>query len=245
MNGTLRPRDRLTAGDRLAMFRLMRRHFEGIELARFTADLSEKNWAVLLHDNAGELVGFSTFMLGTSVHAGRPITVVCSGDTIVHPRAWRSSALPRTWIRAVRHLHAEQGRGPLWWLLITSGYRTYRFLPVFCRRFYPCHDAATPPDIARLMHQLAAERYGERYDAATGIVRFDQPQRLRPDLRHVPAGKCDDPHVAYFLSRNPGHGDGDELVSLAALDDANLTAAGLRMRHGHTRLPVVSTQVNT
>jgi hypothetical protein len=31
------------------------------------------------------------------------------------------------------------------------------------------------------------------------------------------------------MERNPGHADGDELVCLAELSDANLTAAGRRM----------------
>ena len=38
-----------------------------------------------------------------------------------------------------------------------------------------------------------------------------------------------DPHVAFFLKRNPGHGDGDELVCLTELSDDNLTRAGRRM----------------
>ncbi|MEX0653756.1 MAG: hypothetical protein WD534_10405 [Phycisphaeraceae bacterium] len=237
MNGTLRAREQLTASDRAAMLQLMQRHFEGVDAPRFHADLEQKNWAVLLHDDAGKLVGFSTLLLTQSLDRDRPITVICSGDTIVHPRAWRSTALPRTWIRAVRRLHAEHGEGPLWWLLITSGYRTYRFLPVFCRTFYPCYNAATPPRVARLMRQLATERYGDRYAPETGLVRFERPQRLRAALRDVPAGKSADPHVAHFLACNPGHEQGDELVSLAELGDGNLTSAGLRMLYGQTRQP--------
>jgi len=61
------------------------------------------------------------------------------------------------------------------------------------------------------------------------VVRLAQPQRLRGRLAQVPAGREDDPHVRYFLARNPGHADGDELVCLTALHDENLTAAGRRM----------------
>jgi hypothetical protein len=38
-----------------------------------------------------------------------------------------------------------------------------------------------------------------------------------------------DAHVQYFLQRNPGHAEGDELACLTELDDANLNAAGRRM----------------
>jgi hypothetical protein len=35
--------------------------------------------------------------------------------------------------------------------------------------------------------------------------------------------------VAFFLEKNPGHGQGDELVCLAEVSPTNLTRAGLRL----------------
>ena len=65
-------------------------------------------------------------------------------DTIVRRDAWGSSALPRTWIASVNALRRHYPRGRYYWLLITSGYRTYRFLPLFWRNFAPCFDEPTP-----------------------------------------------------------------------------------------------------
>ena len=117
----------------------------------------------------------------------------------------------------------------VYWLLLTSGFRTYRFLPVFFRDFYPRFDAATPPRQAALLDGLADERFGRRYDAAAGVVRFVRPQVLAPDLITLPEGRMPDPHIAFFLERNPGFVRGDELVCLTRIDEGNLTPAGRRM----------------
>jgi hypothetical protein len=42
----------------------------------------------------------------------------------------------------------------------------------------------------------------------------------------------DDPHVACFAARNPGHARGDELACLCELTESNLTRAGRRMVFG-------------
>ena len=105
-------------------------------------------------------------------------------------------------------------------------------MSVFCQSFYPRFDAPTPPGLQRLLDALGAERFGPAYDA--GVVRFPKPQVLRERLIGVPAGRCADPHVQFFLERNPGHRRGDELVSLASLAADNLTPAGRRMARAST-----------
>jgi hypothetical protein len=129
-------------------------------------------------------------------------------------------------VRALRERHP---RGRLIWLLLTSGFRTYRFLPVFWRDFWPRWDAPMPPEIRALRDRLAREKLDPLYDPETGIVRFTEPQVLREDLGEIPAGRLADPHVAFFLAANPGWVHGDELVCLAELAEWNLTSAGRRM----------------
>ncbi len=228
MKAALRPVSRLTPGERRAMFELFGRCFEGVHRRRFEADLEGKNRVLLLAGEGG-LCGFSTLSFYRADASGEPINVVCSGDTIVDPAAWGTSVLAPAWIAAVKSLDRERPAARLWWLLITSGYRTYRFLPVFWRDFYPRHDRRVPPLRRRLMERLAAERFGDAYDPATGIVRFAEPQVLVPELRGIPESRLKNPHVAFFAGANPGHGSGDELVCLTELADSNLTAAGRRM----------------
>jgi hypothetical protein len=229
MNGRLLRRDDLREAERTAMFTLLSAHFQGVERSTFDRDLAEKNW-VLLFDDGDRLRGFTTLLAYETVHDDEPISVVYSGDTIMARDGWTTATLPRSWIAAVRALRERYLRGKrLYWLLLTSGFRTYRLLPVFWRQFYPRYDAATPAGVQALLNGLAAERLGPCYRDETGIVQFTRPQILREDLRDVGPGRLNEPHVAFFLQRNPGWCRGDELVCLTEIAFENLTPAGRRM----------------
>ena len=221
-------RDELTLTQTDEMFRLLAHHFEGVIRAQFDQDLAEKNWVVLIYREA-RLVGFSTLLVYESRFEGEPVSVVYSGDTIVAPEAWGTTALPRGWITAVNQVRGHYPRGKYYWLLLTSGFRTYRFLPVFWREFYPRFDAETPAGVSKLRDHLAREHFGAQYDSHRGIVRFTRPQRLRGELKMIPKERMTDQHIAHFLKLNPGHVEGDELVCLTELCPENLTSAGRRM----------------
>jgi len=232
----------LGEAERRAMGALLDAHFLGVTPALFEQDLADKDYALLIEDRdhpiddpGDPLRGFTTFALRPAEVRGERLWVLYSGDTIVERSARGSFALAQGWIGAVRRLRRDLPEARrLVWLLICSGPRTYRFLPVFFRDFYPHCEHPTPAAVDALKDALATRRYGDGYDPATGVVRLPHPQPLRPGLREPP-GEGRDPHVAFFLHRNPGHAEGDELVCLTELDDDNLTAAGRRMVAGAGR----------
>src|SRR5476651_1954199 len=83
---------------------------------------------------------------------------------------------------------AEAAEFPLYWLLIVKGHRTYRYLSLFSNEYYPRHDAATPPEQQFLMNHLARSRFGDAYDAESGLVKFaGRRSFLREDLAPIPA----------------------------------------------------------
>ena len=218
----------LNGRQREEMFSLLTRYFDGVTRSQFERDLAEKDWVVELR-TAERLVGFTTLRVTTSHFEREPITAIYSGDTIVAPEAWGTPALARAWIAGVNRIRATFPGQRCFWLLLTSGFRTYRFLPVFWREFYPRFDRPTPGATHALLAQLAHEGYGPQFDSHAGVVRFPQPQCLRGPLAEVPEGRDQNPHVAFFLARNPGHAHGDELVCLTEICEANLTPAGRRM----------------
>ncbi|MFN2321542.1 MAG: hypothetical protein ABR510_01100 [Trueperaceae bacterium] len=222
----------LRAVDHAAMLALMDAHFRGVTDERFAADLADKDLAVVLR--AGDaLVGFSTLARIDASVGGRPVTAFYSGDTIVRADARGSAALARAWSRHVFADAAAARRDDperrVVWLLISSGYKTYRFLPTFFRRYLPTASGPPDPGDAALAAHLARLRYGERYHAATGVVRLAHPTPLRDGVADVSAARAADPHVAFFVAANPGHADGDELVCLTDVHEANVTPAGRRM----------------
>jgi hypothetical protein len=224
LSGRTVPRESLTPRERVAMFTLLSTFFTGVDPETFASDLAEKSHVILLEGEDGGLHGFSTLSVYRTCVPGIEATIVYSGDTIVDREFWGSPALPVSWLTAARALTAGAG-SRVYWLLLTSGFRTYRFLPVFFREFFP-RDA---PVANTLVERLAVERFGDRYDPVRGIVRFARPQVLVPELLGVPAGRALDEHVAFFLERNPGYTRGDELVCLTEIGDTNLTAAGRRI----------------
>lgn len=229
MTGVLVRQRELTSTRRESMYALFEDQFPGTPRDAFERDLAEKNWVVLLEDErTGAPEGFSTLAHYTRSIHGREVQVLYSGDTVVSEAAAGSSSLSKCWIGAVNLLRGDNP-APLYWLLIVSGFRTYRFLPVYWRLFYPRFDRATPPETQHLMDLLALERFGARYDRETGIVRLETPEILRAGLRGIPPHRLSDPHVAFFASRNPGHERGDEMVCIAELALENTTPAGRRM----------------
>ncbi|MBF2065188.1 MAG: hypothetical protein IGS39_12305 [Calothrix sp. C42_A2020_038] len=210
------------------MYTLLNTHFEGVRRDVFELDLNNKNWVILIEDET-QLKGFSTLLMYTTQFNGENVNVVYSGDTIVDPSAWSSSTLSRNWINSVQKLRGEYPEGKLYWLLISGGFRTYRFLPIFWQEFYPRYDKPTPNRISELMHFLAYQRFGEFYKYTSGVVRFQHPYVLRDGLREIPSERLQDPHIRFFAERNSGYILGDELVCITEVSEENLTKAGRRM----------------
>ncbi len=222
----------LTATDKAAMYGLLNAHFAGATPEVFETDLGLKNWVLLLKDESRALKGFSTLLMYDITFEGELITVVYSGDTIVDPSVWSSSALSVAWIAAVNQLKEQYEGAKLYWLLISSGFRTYRFMPTFWQTFYPRHDRPIPSKSRRLMQFLCRRQFGEWYDEAAGVVRLPAPQQLRGHLEGIPPERLRNPHVRFFAQQNPGADRGDELVCLTEISEDNLTRAGRRMWFG-------------
>jgi hypothetical protein len=152
------------------------------------------------------------------------VRILFSGDTIIEKDCWGSLALPLAWGRLMLRIIAEQPETKLYWLLTSKGYKTYRFLPVFFREFYPCFSVPLPPFEQALRQSAATLMFGKRFDPETGILRASEgAQRLRPGVADLESRRLRDPHVAFFQQVNPGHAHGDELVCLALIHPANLS----------------------
>lgn len=234
-------REALPEPDRAAMCALMDAYYEGVTPDRFRDDLSEKGAVILLRERgSGAIVGFSTLMTLTAIVDAEPVAGVFSGDTIVARDHWGEGLLARVWIDAVlaevRALQRTRPGAPVYWFLICAGYKTFRYLPLFFRRFVPAPgapaDAAEALEAARLRRIAAAfarTKFGDAFDEAAGVVRLRHATPLRAGVAEVTEARRRDPAVAFFADANPGHARGDELVCLAEVSLGNLTPAGLRM----------------
>ena len=218
----------LTAATRDAAYALFRAAYEGTERARFEHDLDEKQMVILLRDaDDGSLRGFSTVLLLDIDGPDGPATVYFSGDTVIDPAYWGQKQLQLAAAKLLFTLKLQRPRRPLYWFLISKGYRTYLILanafPVSCPRV-DRDDAG----LRALLHRVATERYGAQYNPATGIIRYDVAHEfVRHGIAPVTPHALRSEHVRFFVQSNPGHEHGDELACLARVRAFDLVRAAI------------------
>ena len=208
---------------RAAMFDLYERYYSGARRPAFERDLADKSQVLLLRNAAGAVSGFSTVKSWVASVGTMRLRVIYSGDTVIDRTHWGTQALPFRWLENAGAIKAMDPRTPLYWLLITKGHRTYRYMSAFARTFYPTWRAETPPQMQLLMETVGHQTFGDRFDRAAGIVRHDQDgAALRGEHAGLDGRQAANREIAFFTQRNPGHGDGDELLCMCELSEDNL-----------------------
>lgn len=206
----------LTAAEIEAMWALFAASYDGAKRSDFDRDLDEKHHVIVLKDVERRVMGFSTLL---AIEEPGQWCAVFSGDTIVAPGFWGQTALQRAFIWYLMAQRLKRGL-PVYWFLITKGYRTYLLLTRYFPTHWPRHDAPTPALEASLLDTLCRRKFGDAWDPASGLLRFTGDVcRLAEDLADVPARMAKDEDVAFFLAKNPRWREGDELCCLAAADD--------------------------
>ncbi|MFZ2100547.1 MAG: hypothetical protein WAU86_08285 [Oricola sp.] len=208
---------------RSAMFALYDRYYSGAARLAFERDLAEKSQVVLLRNGEGALCGFSTVRTWTLDGGEESVRIVYSGDTVIDRAYWGTQALSFHWIENAGAIKASVPETPLYWLLITKGHRTYRYMSAFARDFYPTWRRETPAAMKRLMDTAGRTAFGDRYDQSAGIVRHEPGgAALRGDYAGLDPHRLANREVAFFLECNPGYAAGDELLCICELSETNL-----------------------
>ena len=225
------PVQEIDADFTVKLYQLFAACYDNATQTRFESDLAEKDFVVVLRDaESGEPRGFSTQQI-LRIHVdGKPIRALFSGDTIIDPDYWGEQELVRGWCRVVGQLLAEEDEAPLYWLLISKGYRTYLYLPVFYHEFWPRYGHATPPSAQIILDALANMKWPRYYQASSGLLQFPSSLgNLKSEIADVPVSRMDDPNVKFFLERNPTYVKGTELVCLAPISLENTKSIGRRL----------------
>lgn len=205
-----------------ALYDLFSRYYDDVDPARFERDFRSKDFALVL-EHGGQPVGFTTAGLFDFAWRGESIAVLFSGDTIVDRAFWGEQELARAWLGQIGRLARVWPDRRMVWFLIVKGHRTYRYLPVFARRYVPCEGGTSDSDLAGLRDAIAADMFGTRFDPASGTIHFDMPRgRLRDEFADPTHREAGLPGVAYFLNANPGFRAGDELACLCDLSRDNM-----------------------
>lgn len=213
------------------MYRLMTAHYNNVLRDNFEKDLSEKRDVILLNEVlTGQIKGFSTLTILEQKIEGRDITALFSGDTIIDKEYWGENELPKWWGRYAFSLIDEMPNKELYWFLMSKGYKTYRFLPVFFNEFYPRYDMDFPLKEKRVLDSLAFSKFPHNYDTEKGIISFEgKKDHLKDGIADIEEARLRNKHINYFVQRNPGWKQGDELACLAPLRKSNFNSMAIRV----------------
>lgn len=238
---------------REAMWQLFSSYYCDSSRDSFVADLEEKHHVILLRRRSdGKLGGFSTLQRLERTVDGRDVIVIYSGDTLVAKEFWGQTALHNAFFRYIVTTKLRHPLRPVYWFLITKGYKTYLLLSRNFPVYWPRHEQPTPAWEAALLDALGREKFGDRWLPERGVLRHeDGSGRLRPGV--APVGEevvAAGPDIQFFTERNPGHAEGDELCCLGLVDPSMWTywlrrLAAKKLRGVRQRLGLLGSSTET
>jgi hypothetical protein len=205
------------------MFELMNCYYENSHRGDFDKDLSEKNYVILLQPEcSSEIIGFSTVKHFIHPNGSEDYGVVFSGDTIIDKAYWGSLVLPVAFGKLLFSIKEQNPGKKLYWMLISKGVRTFKYLTTFFNEYYPCYREETPTIIEELMNSLGARKFPDSYNSENGIIEANShSQYLKDEFQGNPSNKIK-PEIKFFFDKNPGYYKGDELLCLAEYSKENL-----------------------
>ncbi|TNE90944.1 MAG: hypothetical protein EP330_06665 [Deltaproteobacteria bacterium] len=218
LHGAVVPVSGLSSQDRDAMFTLFATYYADVTRARFDMDLAAKDDVIVLRDERG-LQGFSTLKCLRIEHEGRAHYGVFSGDTVVHEDHWGTKVLGKVFLRYLFVQRLKRPWAPLWWFLISKGYKTYLLMANNFPEHWPRYEQPTPATRQALLDAFASQAFPECYDASTGLIRFPaESGRLKQGV--APATEAliaENPRIAFFIDKNAEWADGVELACIASM----------------------------
>ncbi|TGL55100.1 hypothetical protein EHQ59_05695 [Leptospira kemamanensis] len=202
------------------MYSLMEENYLGMEFPSFCSDLMEKTKVFLFHKEE-TIQGFTTLKLKTQEIENQTIQIAYSGDTVLSKKFRGTLSIPIYWGRYMLEVSKEEI--PLYWLLTSKGFRTYRYLSVFFKVFYP-NPLIENESLKRYRDLIASLQFGEEFNKQTGILkRKKQVQTIRDlDSEEIAITHTKDPYIQYFVSQNKNYHLGEELVCLAPFSKSNI-----------------------
>ena len=221
LTGNVHEVPRLSQSDITAMFRLMSEFYDNMDFDVFKKDLNAKDFCILLYDEAGKIQGFSTQKILTLDINGKQVSGLFSGDTIIHKDYWGSPEL----FRAFTSYFIEYAKRheEFYWFLTSKGYKTYKIIAKFFLEFYPTFKRPTPPYEKSIMDAYASLLYPDEYDPADSVIKYKNAKdKLKKGVADITPSVLRDEDVTFFLSANPQHYNGNDLVCLAKISDNNL-----------------------
>jgi len=223
--------EQIRVSEILEMHQVFTQYYANADLGTFFRDLSKKDGAFIVRDRkSGRIKGFSTLKKLKIPFGKRDVVGYFSGDTILERDIWGGtqfqSAFTRYMLRAkLRYL----GR-PVYWFLISKGYKTYLLLANNFLSYYPRYDRPTDSPLRELVVAYCKRLFPDNYNARTGLLEFgDNAQHLHADVAPI----TDElrqryPKIRFFEQVNPTWQQGTELPCVGEITMHTIVRAALK-----------------
>ncbi|MBF0299115.1 MAG: hypothetical protein HQK51_10370 [Oligoflexia bacterium] len=218
------------------MFEIYFKYYENITEDIFIDHLSHKDHVIILNDYKTKIIkGFSTQKLIQTKYLDKTINAIFSGDTIIEKEYQGQLELVKQFALYSGEIKSKIKTDELFWFLISKGYKTYTFLPMFFQKYYPNYQEEIPIKEKEILNQLATTLFSNEYDSKTGLISFENSMgNLRKGVGEVTNDRLDYPEIEFFNKINPNHMLGVELACIAVLCEDNLKGIAKRyFNEGH------------
>lgn len=218
----IKPVSETTECDRRSMFEVFSKYYLKVSWSQFNDDLAAKDHVILLFNRKTKRIcGFSTLVSKDMQASSGRVIGVFSGDTVLEKEHWGSPVLGLYFLGYLFMLKVKNPFTPVYWFLISKGYKTYLMMAKNFSTHYPSPLAQTPALEKSLMDAFYTEKFGHRYNAETGIIQnCGDADACRLGISVAPitdAMAAKNKLIGFFAARNPDWQEGDELACLAKM----------------------------
>lgn len=216
----------LTSTEIDEMFRLFGEYYANVSEEQFRQDLLQKEHVFVMRDpQKPDIKGFSTIVSVDAPVIGTGRTRIArgffSGDTVIDKEYWGQGALGVAFLKFLFLQKLRHPLRPLYWFLISKGYKTYLLMANNFVTHYPRYEKPTPPEIKALLDSFALQLYPDTYHKDSGLI-VHPTDEAKDRLKATIAPICEqllqeNPRIAFFAERNPDWRRGDELACLGEM----------------------------
>jgi hypothetical protein len=207
------------------MHSLFIQYYHNAEFSTFVDDLSEKDGLILIRESKSKrIVGFSTLKTLRFRLKGKEVKGIFSGDTILERKYWGTNKAMICFVKVLLKEKLRDPLTPLFWLLISKGYKTYLLLANNFPKHYPHHQGKFD-ELATVVEQYCQNLYPSYFDAQQQILDFGGDyQKLRGEVAEITAElKRSVPKIGFFEERNPNWREGKELPCIGEINASMFT----------------------
>lgn len=213
------PRSQLSVQDIDRMYSIFCKYYINHTREQFLTDLIEKDHVILLRDSRRKTIqGFSTLLRVNLNKFGINALGIYSGDTVLEKEYWGNKALG---IAFLKYLWLEKIKNPfqpVYWFLISKGYKTYLLMANNFKTHFPRYDRSTPIQYQNTMDRFYSDRFPQFYKSDLGIIEFDKEACcLKEKVAEISQTLYENKKIQFFTQKNPYWQRGSELACIAEM----------------------------